>query len=74
MVWVIPSVPIGIQIAGATMCIGIETSSTLAPRLPSRFAASLTLSLTAASAPACSKPSLTTAIFNPLTPVPSALV
>ena len=74
MVCVMPSVPIGVQIAGPRLCIGIETSSTVAPRLFNRFAASRTLSLTAASAPGCSKPSFSTPIFRPLTPPPSALV
>ena len=38
MVWVMPSVPIGVQIAGPTRCIGIETVSTLAPIFAAAFA------------------------------------
>ena len=61
----------GVQIAGPAVCIGIETSSTLAPRSPSRRAAAVTFSLTAFSPFGCLNPSVTSAIRIPLTPPPS---
>ena len=48
--------------------MGIETSSTIAPKDSNKEAAALTFVLTSSSAFSCIKPSLTIAIFIPFRP------
>ena len=74
MVCVMPSIAIGVQIASATTCIGIETSSTIAPRLLSRFAASLNAPAHGGLGANLLETLLETPIRSPLTPRPSAFV
>ena len=65
---------IAVQIAGPSLCIGTETSSTIAPSARRRSAASRTFRSTSGSLSSRLKPSTITPILMPATPRPSAAV